>query len=239
MARAEGSGAARAIQYRARALLETERYSEALQCCTEALARGEDDLQLRLIAAHALLAQDRVEGARKEAELVVRLDPSQPEAHRLLTDIHCERDDIELAQEHVKRVIALDPDDTTARELLDALTVVTGLPDHDSPPETADEEDTDTEKTDTAEYAAEAEADDDKPQEETPEPWLARHRGIRVASVQGYLERTAAGSPPAFAALTDDASPQAPATPLPETSQPPIPWIPYAPALSAYSPQAR
>ncbi|MCA9665678.1 MAG: tetratricopeptide repeat protein [Myxococcales bacterium] len=113
---------------RARQLLKDKRYSDALQVVTDELARGNDHPELRLVAAHSLLAQGRHEGAKKEAQQVVRLDPGQAEAFRILADVACARGEIASACEHLERVVELQPDDARSRSLLDTLSRPSALP---------------------------------------------------------------------------------------------------------------
>ena len=123
--------------FRARQLLKEKRYADALQVCTDELARGRDDPQLRLIAAHSLMAQGRHEGAKKEAQLVIRLDPSRAEAYRLLADVACTRGELATACEYLERVLELDPGDDKSRNLLETLarpsSFLGGDPDSESP----------------------------------------------------------------------------------------------------------
>lgn len=116
-----GKANAKVAVFRARQLLKEKRYADALQVCTDELARGRDDPQLRLIAAHSLMAQGRHEGAKKEAQLVIRLDPRQPEAYRILADVACTRGELATACEHLERVLELSPDDEKSRSLLETL----------------------------------------------------------------------------------------------------------------------
>ena len=82
----DSSGDSKVAVFRARQLLKEKRYADALQVCTDELARGTDDLQLRLIAAHSLLAQGRHEGAKKEAQLVV--SEAEIRAEKILHSAH-------------------------------------------------------------------------------------------------------------------------------------------------------
>lgn len=106
---------------RARSLLRDKRYADALQVCTDELARGVDDPELRLVAAQSLLAQGRHEGAKKEAQQVVRIDPTQADAHRILAEVAMTRGEHNAAREHLGRVLELDPDDEKSRKTLDSL----------------------------------------------------------------------------------------------------------------------
>ena len=106
---------------RAQHLLCDKRYADALQVCNDALARGADDAELRLVAAQSLLAQGRQEGAKKEALQAVRLDGSLAEAHRVLAEIACTRGELALGRDHLNRVLELDPDDSKSRALLESL----------------------------------------------------------------------------------------------------------------------
>ncbi len=106
---------------RAQQLLRAKRYADALQVCNDALARGTDDPELRLVAAQSLLAQGRHEGAKKEAQQVVRLDPTTAEAHRILAEVAFTRGEHAAAREHLGRVLELDPDDDKSRALLETL----------------------------------------------------------------------------------------------------------------------
>ena len=116
-----GKANAKVAVFRARQLLKEKRYADALQVCTDELARGRDDPQLRLIAAHSLMAQGRHEGAKKEAQLVIRLDSRQPEAYRILADVACTRGELATACEHLERVLELSPNDEKSRSLLETL----------------------------------------------------------------------------------------------------------------------
>ena len=117
-----GSDSFRGAVLRGKQLLREKRYADALQVCTDELARGTDDPELRLIAAHALMAQGRHEGAKKEALQVIRLDPTQAEAHRILADVACTRGEHDAAKQHLQRALDLDPEDGKSRHLLETLT---------------------------------------------------------------------------------------------------------------------
>ena len=121
MAGSDSKADAKVAVFRARQLLKEKRYADALQVCTDELARGRDDPQLRLIAAHSLMAQGRHEGAKKEAQLVIRLDPSRAEAYRILADIACTRGEIPTACEYLEKVLELDPSDEKSKNLLETL----------------------------------------------------------------------------------------------------------------------
>ena len=130
------SNNAKVAVLRARQLLKDKRYTDALQVCTDELALGTDDPQLRLIAAHSLLAQGRHEGAKKEALQVVRVDPQQAEPHRILADVACARGELGTACEHLERVLDLDPSDQRSRGLLDTLSRPSALPTPQQDPDT-------------------------------------------------------------------------------------------------------
>jgi predicted Zn-dependent protease len=115
-----GTAVAEALA-RAQEMLRTRRYAQSLQICTQALARGVDDPQLRLVAAHSLLAQSLNQRAKQEAQQVLRLDPGQAEAHRLLSDIAQAEGQVGTACEHLQCVLELDPSDEHARTVYDAL----------------------------------------------------------------------------------------------------------------------
>ncbi|MCK5797636.1 MAG: tetratricopeptide repeat protein, partial [Deltaproteobacteria bacterium] len=115
------SDKARVTVMRARQLLREKRYADALQVCADELARGADEPRLRLVAAHSLLAQGRHEGAKKEAQQVLRVDSGVAEAHRLLADVACARGEVATACDHLERVITLEPSDGQARRLLESL----------------------------------------------------------------------------------------------------------------------
>lgn len=106
---------------RAQEMLRARRYAQALQVCTQALARGVDDPRLRLIAAHSLLAQGLQQRAKQEAQQVLRLDPGQAEAHRLLADIAQSEGQVGTACEHLQCVLEIDPVDEHARTVYETL----------------------------------------------------------------------------------------------------------------------
>ena len=117
---------ARETVAKAELTLGQHRYSEALQVCTRALAMGTDDPRLRLVATHALLAQGLLNRARQEAQQVLRLDPGEAEAHRLLADIAQAEGQSGTAAEHLQCVLQLAPDDDHSRNVLEALSRFSG-----------------------------------------------------------------------------------------------------------------
>ncbi len=118
---------------RARQLLREKRYADALQTCTDELARGTDDPELRLIAASSLLAQGRQEGAKKEALQVVRLAPEIYEAHRILADVAFSRGEMNAAREHLERVLELNPSDEQSTSMLKTLSRGPGIDEEGGP----------------------------------------------------------------------------------------------------------
>ncbi len=118
---------------RARQLLREKRYADALQTCTDELARGTDDPELRLIAASSLLAQGRQEGAKKEALQVVRLAPDMHEAHRILADVAFSRGELTAAREHLERVLELNPNDEQSTSMLKTLSHGPGIDEEGGP----------------------------------------------------------------------------------------------------------
>ena len=73
-------------RFGSRALSEG-RYPDALRIAVDELARTPNHIDLRLVAAHSLLAQERPDGAKREALHVLRIDPRSHEAYRILVDV--------------------------------------------------------------------------------------------------------------------------------------------------------
>lgn len=107
---------------RARQLLRDKRLADAIQVCRDGLAGGgADDPELRLLVAHGLLAQGDHEAAKKEAQYVLRVDPRQVEAHRVLADIACVRGELATASYQLEKVVSLDGEDGNAKDLLEII----------------------------------------------------------------------------------------------------------------------
>ena len=77
-------------------------------CVWGELATNPGHSQLRLISAHAMLGQGRKESARREALQVLKLDPRNVEAYRILGDVAWRSGDPIRAKTHLETIVQLE-----------------------------------------------------------------------------------------------------------------------------------
>ncbi|MBW2730857.1 MAG: tetratricopeptide repeat protein [Deltaproteobacteria bacterium] len=107
---------------RVRQLLRDKHLADAIQVCRDGLAGGgANNPELRLLVAHGLLAQGDQDAAKKEAQSVLRVDPRQVEAHRILADVACTRGEFATASYQLEKILALGGEDANAAKLLRAI----------------------------------------------------------------------------------------------------------------------
>ncbi len=74
-----------------------------------------------MILAKTYIAQDALDEALKELEVILKLAPRDVQCHRLMAEAQRRRGDIDAATRHLETAVALDPGDRESQALLSLL----------------------------------------------------------------------------------------------------------------------
>ena len=97
------------------------RVQEAISLCREGLERFPEHATARLVLAKALLDAADPEGALAEVRALLRVDPTDAQAHRLAAELERRAGRYAEALGHFRQAATIDPSDRESRMLAEAL----------------------------------------------------------------------------------------------------------------------
>ncbi|MBI4508783.1 MAG: tetratricopeptide repeat protein [Deltaproteobacteria bacterium] len=106
-------------------MFHVRNFSQAEATCRQYLAYHPHDVEVRLLLARALMAQDRDDVAVNEVSTCIRLQSRCSGAFALLGELAFRRGSLGAAVTFFREAVRLDPQDTRSKVLLDIIRAMT------------------------------------------------------------------------------------------------------------------
>lgn len=103
------------------AYLQLQKYDEVIDVCEKGLEKHPDYMQLATLMGESFLRKGLKEEARAILESVVKADPFNFRALKLLGDIYRDENKLEQAIEHYRRAYKISPESEELKKILDEL----------------------------------------------------------------------------------------------------------------------